>query len=137
MHGDLYSVQARKFMEILRPVVQSLPESKKPGCALQELLEWNLMYDAGSKGAVIFEEFYDALLRDIYGRVSQYSAAQVVCTITDTLLAHVQIYSPEATTKVMLRIGAFFHYMDNVIFDYDKEDDWLWKGETREQFFKR
>ena len=55
MQADLVSVQARRFMEVLRPL---LPDSR----AGRILAEWDLRYDAESVGATLFEAFYARLL---------------------------------------------------------------------------
>ena len=48
MHADVYSLQAERYMEILRPLLPGTPQGKI-------LAEWDLNYDAGSKGAYLFE----------------------------------------------------------------------------------
>ncbi len=60
MHYDVYSTQAERYMAILRPM---LPDT--PGGRI--LKEWDLCYDAGSRGAVLFEDFYAALYREVFG----------------------------------------------------------------------
>ncbi len=62
MHMDVHSPQADRFMEILRPL---LPE----GPAADLLREWDLSYDLNSKGAYIFEKFYEFLLEEVFGTV--------------------------------------------------------------------
>jgi len=61
MHGDLYSLQAVAFMEILRPL---LPQTES-GRVLQD---WDLCYDAQSKGAYLFEQFYKRLYLEVFGK---------------------------------------------------------------------
>ena len=60
MHFDLYSVQAAKLMEVIRPL---LPETEN-GYLLKE---WNCRYDSDSKGAMLFESVYMALILAVFG----------------------------------------------------------------------
>lgn len=60
MQADLYSIQARKFMDVLRPLI---PESP----AGEILAEWDLCYDPGSRGAVLFEKFYERAMHEVFG----------------------------------------------------------------------
>jgi penicillin amidase len=62
MQLDLESVQARRFMEVLRPL---LPESE----AGEVLRGWDCRYEPGSRGAALFEHCYRTLLQDIFGSV--------------------------------------------------------------------
>lgn len=60
MHFDVYSVQAEKMMEIIRPL---LPHNDY-GLALQQ---WDYCYDINSKGAYLFERIYRALYSAVFG----------------------------------------------------------------------
>jgi penicillin amidase len=60
MHYDVYSTQAERFMQILRPL---LPDTI-PGRILGD---WDLCYDAASEGAYLFEAVYTALYREVFG----------------------------------------------------------------------
>jgi penicillin amidase len=62
MQLDLASVQARRFMEVLRPL---LPASE----AGEALRAWDCRYDIGSPGAPLFEAVYRALVLDVFGSV--------------------------------------------------------------------
>lgn len=57
---DTYSIQAEKFMELIRPL---LPDSK----AGAMLKTWDLYYDIDSKGAFLFEMIYRALYYEVFG----------------------------------------------------------------------
>ena len=58
---DVLSTEARRFMEILRPLL--------PATAGGEVLRrWDLRYDVDSRGAFLFEAFYRALRRIVFGR---------------------------------------------------------------------
>ena len=61
MHFDVYSTHARRFMEILRPLLPGTPQ----GALLRN---WDLCYDKESRGAYLFEAFYAHLLREIFGK---------------------------------------------------------------------
>ena len=60
MHYDLYSLQAERFMKVLRPL---LPGTKKG----RILLNWDCKYSADSKGATLFESIYLSLLKVVFG----------------------------------------------------------------------
>lgn len=61
MHFDVYSIQAERFMEILKPL---LPDSKQG----EILKSWNYEYDADSKGAFLFEVLYHGLYKEVFGK---------------------------------------------------------------------
>jgi penicillin amidase len=61
MHADLYSLQAERFMAILRPLLPNTPQG-------DILREWDLCYDADSQGAYLFEAFYKELYREVFGK---------------------------------------------------------------------
>jgi penicillin amidase len=58
---DLYSLQAERYMEMLRPL---LPDS----FAGRMLRDWDRRYDRASRGASLFESVYHALLQEVFGR---------------------------------------------------------------------
>ncbi len=75
----------------------------------EDLANWDCIYDKDSKGATLFENFYESLIRDVFQRVSG-----------------------KAWPYTQAKIGIFFHYFDKVILEYSHEyDSLLWKGETR------
>jgi acyl-homoserine lactone acylase PvdQ len=57
MQADLVSHQAEMYMKHLKPLLKV----SDPYDAL--LAAWNCSYDAETKGAVIFEQFYEKLVR--------------------------------------------------------------------------
>ncbi len=61
MHSDVYSLQAEAFMTCLKPLLSDTAPGKI-------LMEWNLCYDAQSKGAYVFEQFYKALYLEVFGK---------------------------------------------------------------------
>ncbi len=60
MHFDVYSLQAEYFMKILRPLLPDTLQGKI-------LAEWDMKYDAESKGAYLFELFYEKLISEVFG----------------------------------------------------------------------
>jgi len=58
---DLYSLQAEKFMPLLTSVLGQDTISEK-------LKSWDLRYNKESFGAVIFENFYHNLLREVFAK---------------------------------------------------------------------
>jgi len=60
MHYDVFSLEAKEFMKILRPLLPDTEQGKI-------LKEWDLHYDLQSKGAFLFECFYRELYREVFG----------------------------------------------------------------------
>ena len=60
LHFDVYSIQAESFMKILAPL---LPDTREATI----LKNWNFEYSADSKGACLFDRFYRALYREVFG----------------------------------------------------------------------
>lgn len=58
---DLYSLQAEKFMDLIRPYIPDSPTGRI-------LKNWDLCYDRTSIGATLFEEFYYDLLMEVFGK---------------------------------------------------------------------
>jgi penicillin amidase len=61
---DVYSNQAKLFLDILLPILQDNGESSD---AFELLKTWDCCYGFDSKGAPIFEVFYEALRLEIFG----------------------------------------------------------------------
>ncbi len=62
MQMDLRSRQAERLMQLLRPLLPSDQPSTKL------LRDWDLRYDADSRGATLFEAVYSELLNEVFGR---------------------------------------------------------------------
>jgi penicillin G amidase len=60
IHYDLYSLQAEAFMKIIGPLLPDTENGKI-------LRNWDCRYEAGSKGATLFEEIYRALINIVFG----------------------------------------------------------------------
>ncbi len=61
IHYDVYSIQAERFMKIIKPL---LPDTQ-PGKILKE---WDLCYLPESEGAFLFECIYRELFREVFGK---------------------------------------------------------------------
>jgi penicillin amidase len=59
---DLTSLQAERFMAILRPLLPDTAQGKL-------LAAWDHRYDADSRGAFLFERFYRELLIEVFGTI--------------------------------------------------------------------
>jgi penicillin amidase len=62
LHYDRYSLQAEKFMALLRPLLPETPAGRA-------LAAWDLCYTADSVGATHFENVYLALVRLVFGEL--------------------------------------------------------------------
>jgi len=61
---DVYSDQARLYLDILLPLIEATSFDSIEKTTLQE---WDLQYDLESRGAVLFEAFYSALRQQVFG----------------------------------------------------------------------
>lgn len=62
LQSDLYSMQAELFMNQIRGLIPNSPEG-------EILKTWDLCYNKESKGATLFEAFYQELILDVFGKV--------------------------------------------------------------------
>ncbi len=71
MHMDVYSLQAERFMAVLRPLLGDLAgehaRAVTGSTPARVLAEWDCCYDLESRGAVLFEKFYRDLLSEVFG----------------------------------------------------------------------
>ena len=109
MHFDVYSRQAQSFMKILKPL---LPDTLQ-GRILQD---WNLEYEGPSQGAFLFEEFYQELYQQVFGKNG--FGTQVIK------------YLKEDT-------GTFIDFYENFDRILLSEKSAWFKGQTREELFRR
>lgn len=58
---DLYSIQAEKYFKIIGPLIPDSPIGRM-------LKKWDFKYDRTSTGATLFEEFYNELLMEVFGK---------------------------------------------------------------------
>lgn len=108
---DIQSEQADAFMKILRPILQK-QVSNYP--ELKHFIEWDERFNAESRLATLFHNFHQAILFDVYTRV----------------------FETKYFSQLLL-VNTHKWYLDRLILDYDKENEWLWKSETQEQLFTR
>ncbi len=106
---DLYSSQAQEFLTILRPLLPAGP-------AGQALAGWDCRYEAGSRGAALFERFYRELHREVFGRNG----------IGERVVAHL-----DGETGVF---ADFYHAFDRVLLSGSSA--WF-GGERREEIWRR
>ncbi len=80
MHFDLYSIQAARFMEIIKPL---LPQNEKA-----ELLKnWDCRYESTSLAPTLFEKIYRHLAGIIFGELNL--GSEIVSYMVDeTILFH-------------------------------------------------
>jgi penicillin amidase len=109
IQADLFSPQARRFMSCLRPLLPETP-------AGQILAEWDLCYDLKSRGATLFEAFYHAILREVFGN------GLFGLSVWDFLVSETNL------------LVAYFQVFDDALLG----DDWQWFGERgREGVFSQ
>jgi len=109
IQNDLYSVQAERFMAILRPLLPSTFAGRMLG-------RWDLRYDTTSRGATLFETVYHALLREVCGK-GLFGEAAWDATVGSTAI-----------------LADYYHLFDDILLG----DDPSWFGmEGREQLFSR
>ncbi|MFN8546059.1 MAG: penicillin acylase family protein [Candidatus Binatia bacterium] len=78
MHLDVLSPHAERFMAVLRPLLPDTPEGRL-------LRDWDCRYDLDSRGAVVFERVYRALVVAVFGRVCGTDVLQFVAGETGVL----------------------------------------------------
>ena len=99
IQADLLSPQARRFMTHLRPLIPDTPAGRL-------IADWDLRYDVQSRGAALFEAFYHALLREVFGR---------------------GLFGPDVWDAVVSTtnlLGSYFHVFDEALL----ADDEQWFG---------
>jgi len=109
IQNDNYSLQAEQFMRILRPL---LPDTRQG----QILRNWDCRYPANSQGASLFEEFYGALLQEMFRQNG-------IGTGVGDFLVH-------QTSMV----AAFFANLDRVLLS--EQSPWF-GGVSREELYRR
>jgi len=93
---DTYSLQAEAFLGKCLALVD---DDKKSSAAFRILSDWDLHYTADSQGAALFEDFYAALRREVFGKNA----------FGDDAIKHLQ-------TSTGLFID-FYHLFDEVLLD--------------------
>ncbi len=109
IQNDLYSLQAERYMELLRPL---LPET----FAGRMLGSWDCRYDTASRGATLFETVYQALLNEIFG-LGLFGEAVWEYLINETAI-----------------VADYYHLFDDAVFGGEA----IWFGtEGREALIRR
>jgi penicillin amidase len=78
IHYDRFSLQAEKFMAIIRPLLPDTPNGRT-------LRDWDLCYQADSLGATLFENVYEALVKLVFGEMGL-GMEVIAYTLTETPL---------------------------------------------------
>jgi penicillin G amidase len=108
IHYDRYSLQAEKFMAIIRPLLPDTPNGRL-------LRDWDLRYEADSLGATLFENVYEELVRLVFGELG--------------LGAEVMAYMLAETVLFSMTHGNF----DKILLS---ESSLWFDGKPREELFK-
>jgi penicillin amidase len=109
IQNDLYSLQAERFMSVLRPL---LPDT----FAGRLFAGWDCRYDVGSRGATLFETVYHALLSEVFGK-GLFGEEAWNATVSSTAI-----------------LADYYHLFDNVLLG----DDPSWFGdEGKDGLFSR
>ncbi|HEY2250531.1 MAG TPA: penicillin acylase family protein [Planctomycetaceae bacterium] len=109
IQADLLSPQARRFMTFLRPLLPDTPAGKL-------LADWDLRYNVESRGASLFEAFYHALLREVFGK------GLFGLDVWDALVSATNL------------LGAYFHVFDDAVLAGD--ESWF-GGRERAAVFRQ
>jgi len=116
---DLYSIQAERFMTLLKPILERGTTSENRDA----LLSWNLNYDDDSTGAYLFECFYRNLLFEVFGGPISANEGR------NQLGEHVLTHLLDETTIFTAYYGAF----DRVLLS--ERSGWF-RDRTRDQIFQ-
>jgi penicillin amidase len=109
IHYDVYSLQAELFMRILKPLLPDTPQGKI-------LREWDYRYDPESEGAFLFEQFYQALLQEVFGKNG---------------------FGKGVADFLAKETGIFVDFFDNVDRILLSEKSAWFGGENRDDLFRR
>lgn len=113
---DTYSLQAEQFMAILQPLIE---DQKDTNQAARILGQWDLHYAADSKGAVIFERFYEALRKEVFSGSDQ------------------EHFPSEVMQHLQEQSGLFIDFYQN--FDLcllDPDSEWFKPGTQKDAFMR-
>ena len=109
IHYDVYSLQAELFMGILKPLLPDTPQGKI-------LREWDYRYNPESEGAFLFEQFYQALLQEIFGKNG---------------------FGKDVAEFLAKETGFFVDFFDNVDHILLSEKSAWFGGESRDMLYRR
>lgn len=108
MHFDVFSKQAELFMPILKPLLPNTLQGKI-------LKDWDMKYDAGSKGAYFFELVLKAIYHDVFA----------LHGLNTSVIKHL--------AKETGIFCDFYGNFDEVLL---KDDSQWFGGQTRDEIFK-
>lgn len=108
IQSDLYSIQAKKYLERLIPL---LPNNYKADI----LRKWDLKYSIDSKGAYLFELFYKNLLEEVFG----------------------SIFGEKVFNFVFNETGVFIDFYGNFDVILLSEKSKWFNGKTRDEIYKK
>jgi penicillin amidase len=106
---DLFSVQAERYMELLKPFVPNNGNGRI-------LREWDRRYDLDSKGAMLFESVYSEIMRKVFGE-GGFGGEVFDFLSHDTVIVH-----------------DYYGNLDNIIFN--ERSSW-WEGTDRRAVLKQ
>ena len=109
IHYDVYSLQAERCMQILQPLLPETP----PGKILRD---WDCRYNPESTGAFLFEQFYQALRREVFGKNG---------------------FGKEVVDFLSSESGIFIDFFANVDRVLLAENSAWFGGESRERLYRR
>jgi penicillin G amidase len=99
---DLYSAQARLFLDILLPLLE---QHSGDAQAAEMLLNWDLKYDLESRAAVLFERFFSALRQQVFGEPGL--GKDVITHLTDQTGIFIDFY--QNFDRVLLNESSRWH----------------------------
>jgi penicillin amidase len=108
MQMDVLSPHAQRFMAVLRPLLPVTP-------AGDILRTWDCCYDPASLGATLFERFYRALIREVFGAICGHDVMRHITGETAIL-------------------ADFYYNLDRILLA--EKSAWF-GGDSREQIFSR
>ena len=109
MHFDLYSLEAKAVMAILKPLLPDTPQATI-------LKQWDFCYTAESQGAFLFEAFLKGLYREVFGKKGL-GEAVIDCLAEET--------------------GVFIDFYENFNRILLAESSVWFDGQTREEIYQK
>jgi len=117
----VHSREAELFMKILRPILKEKELTQKESCKerVKLLDEWDLNYDVESKGALLFENVWKDIMKQVFGE-RLFGEVGWVEFVKETGLL------PE-----------YHYYFDRLVLDENKFDEFVENEEKREVLLRR
>ncbi len=131
LQRDVRSLQAERFFEHLRGAIPDTPVGRV-------FASWDFAYDRDSRGAVMFEDFYAALLREVFGAGLLGLPAWDEMSSTNFIVAHYYSIFDEALLGddeswfgAETRISTFTRVLGDTLDRCDPEDLERWGDRCR------